>query len=218
MRTNLLYHFPVLKGGNSLARGFLSGWWMGTLVSWQTGFGFTPMVNNWRSQSDHLIGFGGTGETDHATVGTATVAPGQVGPDGTVNTTKVTFIPYNKDTVITGNPLQWFNPLMFTPGPVGFLGTASRNLLRGPHLSDWDFSINKDTAAHFLGEAGDIEFRAEFFNIANHPNFGMPSGSTYPGTPLSKSQFDESPQSTAGSITNTVTTSRQIQISLKVVF
>ena len=197
-----------------MARSLLTGWWAGSIASWQTGFPFEPLVNTSRSLSDHM----GTSGGDLTNVGTATVAPGQVGPDGTVNSTKVTFIPYNKSTVITGNPLQWFNPLMFTPGPVGYLGTASRDMLRAPHLSNFDFSINKDTAAHFLGEAGQVEFRAEFFNIFNHPNFGMPSGAAYAGTLTDKSEFVETPLANAGAITNTVTTSRQIQLSLKILF
>ena len=135
-----------------------------------------------------------------------------------MNTTKNTFIPFNNATVITGNPKQWFNPLMFTPGPVGYLGTAGRDMLRGPHLSEFDLSVNKDTAAHFLGEAGQVEFRAEFFNIFNHPNFGMPVGNTYVGTVTDPSEYDETPISNSGAITNTVTTSRQIQLSLKLIF
>ncbi len=98
-------------------------------------------------------------------------------------------------------------------------------MLEGPHLSDIDFSINKDTKAHFLGEQGQIEFRAEFFNIFNHANFGTPSGAAYAGT-LTDGGYAEdpvgftaqNPLGTAGSILNTVTTSRQIQLSLKLLF
>ena len=218
IRVNFLYHFPEVNLGNVVTRSLLGGWWVGTIASWQTGFPFTPIVFSWRSLSDHLFGNNVNGTTDHANIGTATVAPGQRGPDGTVNTTQLTFIPYNKNQVITGNPNQWFNPLMFTPGPIGYLGTASRGMLRGPHLSNFDFSINKDTAAHFLGEAGQLEFRAEFFNVFNHANFGIPSGATYAGTLTDTSQFVETPLANAGTITNTVTTSRQIQFSLKLIF
>jgi hypothetical protein len=51
------------------------------------------------------------------------------------------------------------------------LGTAPRNSLTGPPERDWDFSLVKDTKLGFLGEAGLVEFRAEFFNVINHPNF-----------------------------------------------
>jgi hypothetical protein len=176
------------------------------------------MVNSYRSLSQNLTSQSSNSQPDHANLGTATVAPGQVGPDGTINTTKVTFIPYNKSTAITGNPNQWFNPAMFVPGPIGYLGDAPRDILRGPHLSELDFSLNKDTSLPFLGEGRQLEFRAEFFNILNHANFGMPNGYVYAGTLTDTSSYVETPLSTAGAITNTVTTSRQIQLALKFIF
>ncbi len=143
----------------------------------------------------------------------------------TVQGQPVTFVPFNASTVISGDPQQWFNPLMFTPSQVGFLGTTSRNVLRGPHLSNFNVSFNKDTPAPFLGEAGVIQFRAEFFNIFNHANFGMPQTAAYGGsivkTPTGGTvppAFAEAPALDAGRITNTITTSRQIQLSLKVIF
>jgi hypothetical protein len=47
--------------------------------------------------------------------------------------------------------------------------------LTGPGLFNWDFSINKDTKLAVLGEAGNLEFRAEFFNVFNHANFNQPN-------------------------------------------
>jgi hypothetical protein len=217
LRVSVLYNLPSVKSDNAFARTLLSGWWTGALVSAQTGFPFTPAVNTFRSLSDHLTG-AGTASVDYASYGTATVAPGQVGPDGTVNTTKVTFVPYNKNTVITHNPAQWFNPLMFVPGTVGFLGTVSRDVLRGPGLADLDLSLNKNTALHMLGEHGELQFRAETFNLLNHANFGMPTGNVFAGTLTDRSDYVETPLSSAGSITKTITTSRQIQFALKVVF
>src|SRR5260370_33767782 len=55
---------------------------------------------------------------------------------------------------------------------VGQLGTAGRNILSGPPERNWDFSLVKETKLGFLGEGGMLEFRAEFFNVLNHPNFG----------------------------------------------
>jgi hypothetical protein len=48
-----------------------------------------------------------------------------------------------------------------------------RNIFRGPGLQDWDFSILKRWQAERLG----IQFRAEIFNILNHPNFANPFAS-----------------------------------------
>ncbi len=71
---------------------------------------------------------------------------------------------------------------MFNAGTPGFLGTAGRGILQGPHLSIADLSINKDTPLHALGEQGAVQFRAELFNMFNHPNFGMPSGPAFSGS------------------------------------
>ena len=138
------------------------------------------------------------------------------------------FIPYDKDKVITGNPNQWFNPLMFTLPPLtlcpgsatvtcGQLGNAARNSLRGPGRNTWDLSLNKDTRLGFLGEQGTLQFRAEFFNLLNHANFFLPNATAFNGTAQGIGAV-EAPVSTAGQITSTSTPSRQIQLALKVIF
>jgi hypothetical protein len=91
-------------------------------------------------------------------------------------------------------------------------------MLRGPGLGSWDFSLVKDTALHFLGEAGAVQFRAEVFNILNRANFAMPSGTVFTGSTSDIGAYSESPISTTGKITTTTTTSRQIQLALKLIF
>ena len=64
-------------------------------------------------------------------------------------------------------------------------GTEGRNYLRGPGFDNLNFSLVKDTAVGFLGEGGKVEFRAEFFNLFNHPNFASPAlaaATAYAGT------------------------------------
>ena len=104
------------------------------------------------------------------------------------------------------------------PTPYGTLGDVSRGLLPGPGLTNLDLSVNKDTNLHFLGEQGKLEFRAEMFNILNHANFGMPNGTVFSGAVKDLTPYSEAPNSTAGQIASTVTTSRQIQLALKVIF
>jgi hypothetical protein len=144
----------------------------------------------------------------------------------TVNTTALNFIPYDASTLITGDPNQWFNPLMFGVSALGLPGDSPRGILRDPGLGNWDFSLVKDTKLGFLGEGGNLQFRAEFFNILNRANFAFlntgavvfnantttncPSGAT------TCNLF--SPFSTAGQITQTATTSRQIQFALRLSF
>jgi outer membrane receptor protein involved in Fe transport len=224
LRFNLLYHFPSMKSNGLLSK-LTNGWWTGSIVSVQGGYPFTPVLGTNRSNSGVIQG----SANEKANVGTATVAPGQVGPDGTINTTKDTFIPYNKSTVITGNPAQWFNPLMFALQPMvpcpniptqtcGQLGDAGRGMLRGPGLGTWDFSLVKDTALGFLGERGSLQFRAEMFNILNRANFAAPNVSVFSGNTSDIGSYSEAPLSSAGQITTTATPSRQIQFALKIIF
>ena len=111
-----------------------------------------------------------------------------------------------------GGPDLYFDPTAFVLQPAGTLGNAGRNILIGPGLANLDFSLAKDTAVGFLGEAGKLEFRADFFNILNRVNFENPSAGIFdiarPNEYLG----------TAGEISDTATKSREIQLSLKLVF
>jgi len=109
-------------------------------------------------------------------------------------------------------------PCGFNLGTVGFLGSASRDMLRGPGLTEWDLSIVKDTKIKFPNEAAVLQFRTEIFNILNHANFGVPSGSTFSGSTADAGAYSESPLGNAGQVTNTITTSRHIQFALKLIF
>jgi hypothetical protein len=63
---------------------------------------------------------------------------------------------------------QWYNPECFVFAPYGTLGNSGRNSLNNPDFFNMDFSIVKDTK---LNEKVNMQFRAEFFDILNHPNF-----------------------------------------------
>ena len=112
-----------------------------------------------------------------------------------------------------GTPQLYFDPCAFAIQPAGFLGTAGRNILRGPGFATLDFSLVKDTPLGFLGEGGKLEFRAEFFNILNRVNFQLPNKLVF------AARADvEAALPTAGLITSTVGSSRQIQLALKVIW
>jgi hypothetical protein len=53
----------------------------------------------------------------------------------------------------------------------GQFGTAGRNIAIGPRYANWDVSTQKNIA---FAEHRQLQFRAEFFNILNHPNFRLP--------------------------------------------
>ncbi len=109
--------------------------------------------------------------------------------------------------VIIGSPNEWFNPAAFLapPNNSGFWGNLGRDTLIGPGLATWDFSVLKDTR---LRENLNLQFRAEFFNILNHANFNTPNPVV----------FTPALSPTAGVITSTSTTSRQIQFGLKLLW
>jgi hypothetical protein len=200
---------------------------MGNIVSLQTGLPFTPILASNRSNSGNLS----TG-ADRVDINTQAIAQGTVlaNAEGGDYVAAANFIPYHSRTVITGNPNQWFNPAMFHMQPMvpcpnnaalicGSLGDAPRGILRGPRLGDWDFSLVKDTPARQLGKQGSVEFRAEFFNILNHTNFGMPSSATvFSGATSALGAYQQAPLPGVGQITTTATTSRQIQFALKLTF
>jgi hypothetical protein len=110
--------------------------------------------------------------------------------------------------VILGNPTQWFNPAAFLapPSGSGFYGNLGRDTLIGPGLATWDLSFLKDTP---IREKLNLQFRAELFNLLNRANFNSPNAITFTPTGVSP---------TAGLITSTSTTSRQIQFGLKLLW
>jgi hypothetical protein len=225
-RMSLLYYFPNLEAHDLLSK-FVNGWWMGNIVALQTGFPFTPILANNRSNSGNL-GIG----VDRVDINAETIAQGTVlaNAEGGAYVAATDFTPYNPHTVITGNPNQWFNPNMFHLQPMvpcpnnaaltcGTLGNAARGILRGPNLGEWDFSLVKDTAISVLGKQGSLQFRTEVFNILNHTSFGMPSSSTvFNGATSVLGAYQQAPLAGVGQITTTATTSRQIQFALKLIF
>jgi len=67
---------------------------------------------------------------------------------------------------------RWFNTSAFVPNQPLTFGDAGRNIVTGPGYSDFDFSILKNVK---FRERVNAQFRAEFFNITNHPAFALPS-------------------------------------------
>jgi hypothetical protein len=98
---------------------------------------------------------------------------------------EITGFSANRPSVVSGqNPNSgpkttsaWLNRAAFAQvipdpnSPVQQFGNAGRNIGVGPRYSDWDFSIFKNFR---VTESKDVQFRAEFFNILNHPNFRLP--------------------------------------------
>jgi len=105
---------------------------------------------------------------------------------------------------ITGSPDHWYNPAAWLLPPAGTWGSAGRNILYGPGLLNLDCSMFK---MFRIRERLNVEFRAEFFNVLNRTNFGMPVTTTF----ASSGAYSPS----AGAIKYTSTTSRQMQFAMK---
>ena len=113
--------------------------------------------------------------------------------------------------IILGKPAKWFDPNAFlapanVPSNLGFYGDVGRDTLIGPGLATWDFSVLKDIR---IRERLNLQLRSEIFNLLNRANFNQPNAVVF--TPSGVSP-------TAGVITSTSTTSRQVQFGLKMLW
>lgn len=137
-----------------------------------------------------------------------TVLAGQnrSGNGDTRNPDRVSLNPAFSGDIIKGDPNQWYNPAAFVLPAARTWGNLGRGVFEGPGLANVDVSLLKNIG---ITERLNLQFRAEAFNLLNRANFGNPNATAFSGTAISGS---------AGLITTTVTTSRQIQLGLKLVF
>jgi len=117
------------------------------------------------------------------------------------------------NSLILGDPNHYFDASGFVLQPAGFLGNAGRNILTGPSYFMTNMSIVKNNRLDALGSGGALQLRLEVFNVLNHANFATPSRTVF-----AAAAPGESPLPTAGQITRTVTTSRQLQLGIKLLF
>jgi hypothetical protein len=195
---NAVYELPFGRG-KEFASGMsgwsdrlVSGWSVNSIVTIQSGFPFTPQLSYNPSRN---------GDTKNPV--RPFINPAFSGP------------------VVLGKPGEWFNPAAFIapPNNTGFYGNLGRDSLTGPGLGTWDFSVIKETQ---IFERLDLQFRAEIFNILDRANFNTPNLIVDVLTPPAAGSTTAStlPQAnpTAGQITSTSTSSRQIQFGLKLLW
>jgi hypothetical protein len=104
---------------------------------------------------------------------------------------------------------NWFNQCAFEEAPAGELGNSSRTPLYGPRFVNTDFSAIKNFPLSFR-EGMFVQFRAEFFNLFNHPQFYLGGGASQMQDVDSSSSF--------GVVNGTVNNPRVIQFALKLNF
>ena len=168
----------------------ISGWTISTIISLQSGFPFSPQ-----------LGYNPTGSGD---------TRNPVRPD--VN-------PNFHGNLYPRTPQQFFNPAAFLAPAYGTVGNLGRDTLTGAGLANVDLSLLKATQ---ISERIHAQFRAEFFNVLNHTNFATPSPVVFTSGPTQGAVANQTAPAvaspTAGVITATATTSRQIQFGLKLLF
>ena len=128
------------------------------------------------------------------------------GDGDTRNPDRPSLNPAFSGSPILGQPGRWYDPNAFVLPAIGTYGNLGRGVFTGPKLSNVDISLFKSLQ---VTERIGLQFRAEAFNLLNHANFASPNALVFSGTTVSPS---------AGLITATVTSSRQVQLGLKLIF
>jgi hypothetical protein len=183
LTANYVWDIPTPMSFGSPAKAILGNWEAGGILTVASGTPFTVLV-----QGDPL----GENNTDPYQFPDRVSGPGCNNP---VN-------PQNANGYVKLN-------CFVAPNPSNRLGSAGRNSVIGPGLIDMDFSLFKNIPVPKISEAFKAQFRAEFFNVFNRPNFTSPNDN--------RVIMDSSgnPIGNAGVFTLTNTTSRQIQFALK---
>jgi hypothetical protein len=157
-----IYHFPFGRGrkylGNSnrLVDSAFGGWQMSWNTLWQSGQFFTPSFSGFDPSNTNTLG------------GRPDVVSG------------MSLYPAGGPTIN-----QWFNPAAFkipgcpdsnpvcsSPSPVGRTGNSGLGIIRGPNLANADLAVSK---YFVIREPVRMQFRANFVNVFNHPNFSLPA-------------------------------------------
>ena len=210
---NFTWQVPGPKRTANLLQWGLSGWQLGGLYKASTGQPFTPILGG-----DPLgTKLNETGEVPSYVPGCKLVdANFKKNPGGPI------YINSSCLTLPQATPAiaAECQPFGFVPGiSAGIPGTCAnlrgnlgRNSIVGPGLSKLDFSVFKNNQVKRISESFNVQFRAEIFNILNQTNFASPTGNLI--------VFDQHGLAvpSAGLITATQTTSRQIQVALKLIW
>ena len=204
---------PSPKSLSGFAKWPLDGWELGLIFTASDGVPFTPTwgEGNDTASTGSSDGFAYTSRVSGPGCGTA-VNPGN--PDNYIKTGcfEIPTVPSAQWTALGCDPL-------FGTSANGICanlrGNVGRNILIGPGLTDLDFSVFKNNYIKRISENFNVQFRAEFFNLLNHANFGPPT----PGD-FNADIFDGSGNANpiAGQLVRTSTPERQIQFALKVIF
>ena len=245
---SVTYAIPGKKAPGQL----LEGWELNSVVTLQTGqpwygndqsnnisgtgentdrWDFSGNPSDFKSGNSSIPFCAGTFESPAAVTCSQTTPAGPVNSSSSFNTAAATacFSAANSVNALTESQLDTFgcyfqgHSVLFAPA-FGTFGTSARNIWRDSGLRNWDLSATKSFK---FQERLTAQFRAEFFNILNHPNFTNPYGASSgfgigaEGDPSSTSNFGcgcATPDQAAGNPVLGSGGNRAVQLGLKLIF
>ena len=199
--SNATYDLPFAKNSHGIVKAVVAGWQSNVIVTVRAGVPFNIPS-----------GYIGTDGLGRSRSGLGAPTPGDrpsLAPGATVSTSGTTAgcagVAAGQKL---GTPSLWFDPCAFVLPPAGTFGNLAKNAVIGPGLANVDFALKKQFD---ITERHNLQFRAEVFNVFNHPNFGNMITPIFAGSTGARN-------GSAGRIIDTATTSRQIQFALRLAF
>lgn len=197
-----VYDLPFLKNATGVAHAVLGGWQISGVTTFQSGVPFS--VFDTASGTAFILN-GSTSTLTADLASGATIASGNT--PGDIHTRINGYLNPNAFSKVAVLP-ENLTPCATDPNycVIGF-GNLGRNIYRGPHQQNWDFSLIKNFR---ITERQNLRFSSDFFNIWNHPNFANPAVTDVQTIGGSSSPF--------GKIVSTRGVPRLIQFSLRYAF
>jgi hypothetical protein len=222
---NGIWQVPVSQSLHGPAGVLLRGWEIGSIVKLNSGVPTTPIIGG------DALGVQNSGSDafsipDKVSGCDAVNHNFKSNPNGVfvgyINPACFTLPKATPEIAAQCVPFGFSPPGSKTPNPgipgtcSNLIGNAGRNSIVGPSLFNLDFSVYKNFAVTKISESATVQFRAEFFNILNHPNFSPPLPFQNGGT---AAMFNQNGTPTGGgSLPSLVTQPRDIQFALKVIW
>jgi len=188
-----LYQLPTAKRFSGFVKALLNGWSISGVTTFQSGLPLTLTGTN----SNNIFGI----TTDRAQLA-AGCTYGDLVTKGSVTSQLNNY--FNSSCILrtSSGAATW--RVIGDDGTATAFGNSGVGIVTGPGQRNWDISLMKRTSIRRLGESGNFELRAEFFNAFNTPQFANP------GTNVSAANF--------GVISATSVNPRVVQLAVKINF
>jgi hypothetical protein len=156
-RQNLVFSAMVVSGARGPLKAVTRDWQLSAFSGFRSGFPFSVLsTGNAIFSSNGLLRYNRADFSSSGSLASAFLSSPQAGPDGE----------------------YLLNAKAFQDPAFDAIGDSGRNAFHGPGFWNADFSAARSVPWKRLGEAGHVQFRAEFYNIFNHTNLGNPDNAT----------------------------------------